>query len=98
MIVKIFSIYDSKAKLWTKPMFTQTEGGMLRSFMDISNDENQPIGQHPEDYALFQIGEFNEDTGNIKGFDNTERKSMGRALDFVKQKPKMAMVDATKKS
>lgn len=68
MKLLIFSIYDCKAKTWTRPTFDRTVGNHIRLFQELANDNNHPIGKHPADYTLFQIGEFNESTGEIESF------------------------------
>lgn len=80
----IYSIYDAKSQLWSRPIFGHNTGSMVREFADIANDINHPIGKHPEDYCLFQIGEWDE---KECVFVNSEKQtSLGKALDFVKQK------------
>lgn len=81
--LKIFSSYDNKAKIWSRPMFAPNEGSMLRSWADIANDKSHPIGQHPEDYTLYIIGEFDEFEGTF--LIHETRTSLGLASGFVKQ-------------
>lgn len=81
-IIKIFSILDKKANLWSRPMFVQSTGAMLRSYSDLANDKTQPVGQHPEDYYLYQIGTWNEYEGEIIKLE--QNNILGSALDFVK--------------
>lgn len=77
----IFAVYDSKSENFSKPIYVQKEGQMVRSFMDIANDKNHPIGQHPEDYFLYQIATWNEDSGEYQNL--SPHKSLGKALDYV---------------
>lgn len=85
MKLLIFSIYDQKAKSWSRPHFGEKVGNVVRQFGDIASDKQHPIGQHPEDYALYQIGQWDDDKGEIK-MDAT-RTSLGMAQDFVKSSP-----------
>ena len=82
MKVKIYSIYDSKAESYAKPIFADRVGEVIRSFGDIANDKSHPIGKHPEDYSLYEIGEWDDDAGTVEN--TTPHKSLGKALDFVK--------------
>lgn len=78
----VFSIRDSKAEYY-KPFFMKTPGEALRGFEDLANDRNGDIGKYPSDFALFQHGKFDEDTG--KFFDMLDQPiHLGNALDFVK--------------
>lgn len=79
---KIFSVYDSKAEAWTRPMVNDNIGRMLRSFEDLANDKNHPIGQHPEDYSLFEIGEFDDESGDIIAVQ--PKVSLGIAIQYSK--------------
>ena len=34
----------------------------VRTFADMANDSNHNIGKHPEDYTLYHIGEWDDNT------------------------------------
>lgn len=61
------SIYDSKTKTYTPPMYFKGQGEALRAFIDISDDEKNMISRHPEDYSLHHIGTFDADTAKLTG-------------------------------
>ena len=61
----LYIVYDSKTELYDKPTFAPNNGTMIRSFTDVANNKQHPIGQHPEDYTLFNIGSYDEETGTI---------------------------------
>lgn len=65
MKLKIFSVYDSKAKAFITPFFTATVDVALRSFGEAANDPNSMFARHPGDYTLMEIGDFLIDTGEI---------------------------------
>lgn len=58
----IFSMYDVKAKVYTFPMFFHRGTEMMREFEDWCNDKSMVVGRHPEDYTLFEIGTFDQET------------------------------------
>ena len=66
---KLYYIYDSKSETYTAPTVNPARGQALRSFTDAVNakDGGQPsvISTHPEDFTLFEIGDFNPFTGEI---------------------------------
>lgn len=66
MLLKIVSIYDGKAEAWMNPLVFQSNGQAIRSFGDAVNDSSSELGKHPEDYDLFELGEFDQLTGDIK--------------------------------
>lgn len=63
MIYKAYSIYDKAIEAYTRPFFMQAHGQAIRAFMDDANKVDSPVSNHPEDYALFHIGDFDESTG-----------------------------------
>lgn len=66
MLVKMCSIYDGKAEAWTNPMYFRSNGEAVRSFQDAANNKELDVGRHPEDYALFEVGEFDPRTGEVR--------------------------------
>lgn len=63
MIYKCCAIHDAKAEAWMTPMFFQAAGQAVRSFADAVNDGKSEFSRHPEDFSLFEIGEFDLRTG-----------------------------------
>lgn len=61
--LKAFSIRDAKAGVFGRPFFFISAGVAMRVFGDMCNDPNDPVGQHPEDYTLFELASWDEDTG-----------------------------------
>jgi len=58
-----FSVYDSKSEVFSPPMCFGTKGMAVRWFSDMANGQNKAISDHPGDFTLFQIGEYNDGTG-----------------------------------
>jgi len=83
MITKIFSMYDSKVEAYNKPFHQTTKGEALRTFIDAVNDERSPMSKHPEDYSLFQIGEFDDQTGKYTS--NEKPVHIANAHEFVRK-------------
>lgn len=80
MIQTINSIRDSKAEAWLTPMFFQSNAQALRSFSDAANDKNLPIGLHPEDYTLFQLGTWDERKGEMERLEAPKAIALGSNL------------------
>ncbi len=68
MIMKICTIYDNKAEAYLQPMFFQSLGQAERSFGDVINDSKHAIGQHPADYTMVCVGNWDESKGDIEVF------------------------------
>lgn len=62
---KMCSIHDSKAMAWSVPISFQAAGQAIRAFSDQVNNPESDFGRHPEDYSLFVVGEFDEQSGNV---------------------------------
>ncbi len=62
------SIRDSKAEFWSDPRCFRSRGDSLRAFSDAIKS-GKGYGEHPEDFALFCVGEFDELSGFILAFD-----------------------------
>lgn len=63
MRFKSFSVYDDKAKAYLPPFFLPEVAQAIRTFGDCATDEKHEFGKHPEDYTLFQVGEFDTNSG-----------------------------------
>jgi len=82
MIYKILSIRDRAADAFAVPMFFQSTGQAIRAFADeIKNPrENNNLNKHPDDFDLYLIGEFDDQTGLFKS-DRPSQVAVGK--DFA---------------
>lgn len=60
MILKVFSVFDGAVGAYMAPFFMHSRGQAIRSFSDTADDANSTIGKHPQDYTLFELGEFDD--------------------------------------
>lgn len=65
MILSAYSIYDRKALQYFSPFYASTDAAATRSFADLANDLNTNIGRHPSDFVLFNVGVFDDNTGEL---------------------------------
>lgn len=65
MKIEVYSVYDKAAKAFLQPFFSNARGLALRSFMDAVADEKHQFARHAEDYTLFCIGQFHDETGEL---------------------------------
>jgi len=68
--IQMFTIYDKKAVAYNTPFYYLQKGQAIRAFEDAINDPQSPFAKHPEDYCLFQVGEWNDTTGVVTPFPN----------------------------
>lgn len=69
--MKLFSIYDSKAKAYLRPFTLPTSAHAIR---EVAEHMQQPgvFSDYPEDFSLFEVGEFDEQTGMVTAHLNHE--------------------------
>lgn len=63
MLLQVYTIFDSAAKCYQRPFYCQADGEALRAFVDLAEDKEHPVGKHPEDYSLWRIGSYNDNSG-----------------------------------
>lgn len=69
MQLKIFSIRDSKGEIYGQPFFQKTAGEAERNFKTLVNDNSSTVHKYPEDFDLYYLGEYDDQTGKIKSLD-----------------------------
>lgn len=74
MILSVFTILDSKIGSYMNPFYAKNKGQALRDFIDLMKDSQSVISKHPEDYSLYEIGSFDQDSACLKPF---------KVLEFV---------------
>lgn len=63
--MKIFAVYDEKAKIFGTPQFMLTEAVAVRTITDLVQDQQSMLAKHPKDYSLYQVGTYDEISGMI---------------------------------
>jgi len=58
--MRIYTVYDKKAKTFSEPFSRQNDGQAMRSFQVEINDTRSLYNRYPEDFALYFIAEFDE--------------------------------------
>ena len=70
MTVKIVcSVFDSAARVFGQPFFVPATGAAIRSVRDEVNRvaADNALYQHPEDFELFSVGQFDDLEGVMHG-------------------------------
>ena len=62
----LYAIFDRASGVYDGPLRGQADGVVVRQFCDLAVSEDHPVAQHPEDYTLFKVGEFNDGTGELE--------------------------------
>lgn len=79
--MKMYSIYDRKANCYHLPFFAPDKFTASRNFARMVNDTQVQISMFPEDFDLFEMGEF-EGSMEIAG-DHTKLFSIHEAPQFI---------------
>lgn len=67
---KFYAIKDTKADFYHHPNLLRNKGEVMRAVGNAINSDKGELAANPEDYSLFEVGEFDEQTGMIKGYEN----------------------------
>lgn len=86
MRYKIVCVRDRAIDTFGQPVFVANLGGAIRSFGDEvkrPSTEERPnqMNKHPEDFDLFYVGEFDDQTGVFDGLVRPEQIAIGK--DYV---------------
>lgn len=63
MKYQIYSVRDEAVESFGVPFFSATEAGATRSFRMVCNDPSSTVHHCPGDFALYHIGEFDDENG-----------------------------------
>lgn len=65
MMSNMFSVFDLKAKAFMQPFFSAVRATAVRSFVAAVNDPSTMMHKHPEDFILFHLATFDDETAKI---------------------------------
>lgn len=82
--MKLFAVRDLKANVFLKPVADLNVASATRSFGLVVNEGSSMISKYPADFALYEIGDFDEVTGMITVA--PAPTSLGIGTDFVEEK------------
>lgn len=70
-ILQVCAIRDVAVNAFNRPFFVQSLGLACRVFEDEvrRSSPDNPMTAHPADFALFHLGEFDEESGVFKCLD-----------------------------
>jgi len=92
MLLKMYSIRDQKAEVFNTPFFQKTHGEAERNFHTAANDPQTSLSKYPEDFDLYYLGEYDDNSGRTKPLDTPQH--MLKAVQAITNKK--ASLDALK--
>jgi hypothetical protein len=66
MLHEMFAVYDKKAQTFGKPFQAINKDVAGRIFITAVNDEKTDLAKYPEDYVLYHLGQFDDETGMME--------------------------------
>lgn len=82
--MKIFALNDSKLGEFGQPFFFQAPGQAVRFLQDLVRDTKTSVSQHPEDFRLYRLGDYDPASGKFTSLGAPEY--LAKAEDFVEGK------------
>lgn len=66
MKLQIICVRDSGADCFGQPQFVPSIGNATRAFGDqVNSKDSGVLGTHPEDFILYHLGEFDDNSGEF---------------------------------
>lgn len=83
MQLKAYAVHDGKGKYFGLPFFMQNAGMATRAFSDLVNDPQSSVNRHPEDYVLYEIGIYDDQSAIMES--KSPLELIATANQFKKQ-------------
>lgn len=81
MILGMYTIHDITAEVYTPPFYAINEGSAIRVTRGLTNQPGTHYFDNPEDFRLYQIGDFNDEDCSISLI--PERRLVCRLSDLL---------------
>lgn len=63
MTYSLFAIYDKKTKTYDKPFSARHVQDVLRDWENLIKEPQNKYGKNPEDFDIYKIADFEDETG-----------------------------------
>lgn len=77
----LVALYDRATEAHAAVMTVRTRGEAIRSFRAECANKQSPIAQNPTDFELWELGTYNDETGEIQ----PARERIARAEDHIQE-------------
>lgn len=75
-------VFDVAAQYFHPPVFFRAPGAAVRWFQDlIANDDAKELHDHPDQFQLFHIGDFDDFSAKFVGLDSPNLLVHGSAFN-----------------
>ena len=77
----LISVKDRAIEAFQAIATVRAEGEAIRSFQDaINNPQNKQLNDHPDDFDLYVIGYFDDQTGLLERLDTPRKLADGKQV------------------
>lgn len=83
MLFKMMSIFDAAVGTYSPPFCVRAVGQAIRDFTKEAKTEGSRICQAPNDYSLFELGEFDDEHGSFIPLVAPRRIVSGHEVDVT---------------
>lgn len=66
MRLEIYAVHDSAVGAFNQPLFFRTRGEAIRAFEDGVGNRDSNFVRHPEHYAFYHIGYYDDGSGLLE--------------------------------
>lgn len=88
--LQLFSVRDSKAMVFSQPFFQPSVPAAVRAFGASVNSGDGGLSQFPDDYSLYHLGEFDDESGVLIPL--KEPHFLGLAAQFKVPSPQLSLM------
>lgn len=83
---EIIAIRDRAIDAFGLPAFVRSIGHGLRTFADQINkkETGNALNDHPEDFDLYHLGHYDEDSGRFESLDQPKQIAVGKSV-YIKE-------------
>lgn len=80
MIIKVLAIRDRQLDAFMRPFFVATIGAAVRGFQDEINRDDSEMKKHPDDYDLFHLADWDDQSGKFETLATPQQVAIGKQL------------------
>lgn len=72
MQMQVYTVRDSAISAFVNPFYARTHEEAMRTCAQAISDKKSAMGTHPENFDLYYLGTYEDNTGKISPLDTPE--------------------------
>jgi len=61
----LYSVRDAATETYNNTFTAPTNAAAMRQFSELAQDENTNVNRYPDDFVLYRVGTWDDDTGTL---------------------------------